>query len=146
MHALAAAAVTLLVGLLLLGWRDREQIDIGDQLAALLSMFAGILFGVLWALLLFCLDWTLQTDFQNSNTDTMTGLLGSDVGAVAAGVAAVRVYCRLIPARQRLALAEAGAWLVNGPSRLLDRHGALVALSVSATAALVVASLWFVGR
>ena len=38
------------------------------------------------------------------------------------------------------------AWLVAGPSRVLDRHGFLVSIVVALVVAAAVAALWFAGR
>jgi hypothetical protein len=145
-HALVTLAVTLGVGLVLLGWRDRERIQIGSHLAALVSMLAGILFGVVWELVEFLIDWIFQTDLQQSNPATMNDLLWTDIGAVVAAVLAVRLYCHVLAPSQRLALGGLAARLVDGPSRLLDRHGKLIALVVVVLSCAAVASLWYTGR
>src|SRR5437868_1393631 len=77
-HGLEGFGFALLVGLLLLGWRDRARIDITDKLATLTAMFAGILFGVMWEIVEFILDWVRYSDLQKSNSDTMTDLLSND--------------------------------------------------------------------
>jgi hypothetical protein len=145
-HFLAAVCVTLPVGLLLLGWRDRKAIDLSDQLAAALSILAGMQFGVLWKLVEFVLDWVFSTDLEKSNSQTMTDLLWNDVGTVVAAVLATRLYCHALSAPQRQQLGRVATWLFGGPSRVLDRHGVLVTLVVAAVAAVTVASLWFAGR
>ena len=68
------------------------------------------------------------------------------VTLVVGGVLAARVYCHVLNSRRRHELGNVATWLVNGPSRVLDRHGALVTVDVAAVAALTVASLWFAGR
>jgi hypothetical protein len=138
--------VTLLVGLLVLGWRDRARVDLSDQLAALLSMFTGMLFGVMWDLIEFVLDWVGFTDLQTSNSQTMTDLLWNDVGAVVGAVVATRLYCHAVSPRRREELGRVAAWLVDGPGGVLNRHGLLVTLVVAVGAMLTVVSLWFAGR
>lgn len=145
-HALETVGVTLLFAFLLLSWRDREAVDLSDPLAGLLSVFVGVLFGVLWDLLEFVLDWTRLTAFQRSNADTMTDLLWSDVGAVVAALVAVRLYCHVLTPGQRQALGGVAAYLVDGPSRVLDRHGRLVTVGVAAIGALAAISLWLAER
>jgi hypothetical protein len=145
-HSLVTFGVTLAFGLLVLGWRDRERVEIGDHLAALLSMLAGILFGVVWEIAEFLIDWIFQTDLQTSNTDTMVDLLWTDVGAVVAAVLATRVYCHVLTASQRTALGARAHRLVDGPSRMLDRHGKLITLVVVVLSGAAVASLWYTGR
>jgi hypothetical protein len=145
-HGLEGFGFAVLVGLLLLGWRDHEQIDLTDQLASVTTMFAGILFGVAWEVLEFILDWVRYSDLQKSNSDTMSDLLFNDVGAVLGALLATHLYCTLISRRQQQEIGAAGAFLVGGPSRVLDRHGFLIALVVVVLAALGVAAIWFSGR
>jgi hypothetical protein len=144
-HAVSAACATFAFGLLLLGWRERTRTDISDELAALLIMFGGVLFGVLWAIVDFTRDWVAYSDLQQSNTQTMADFLSNDVAVVLATLLAVRMYSRLA-ARRRQTLASRAEWLVDGPSRLLDRHGmALTTIAVGLIGATVL-TLWFAGR
>ena len=136
----------MLVGLLVLGWRDRARIDVVEQLAALLAIFVGMLFGVAWELVEFVLDWVRDSNLQPSNTSTLVDMLWNDVGAVVGGAVAGRVYCHVLSARQRARLGELAAWLFDGPSWVLDRHGFLITIIVSLLAVIGVATLWFVGR
>jgi hypothetical protein len=145
-HGVECFLMALLVGLLILGWRDRESIDLTNQLAALLTLFAGVLFGVLWELIEFVIDWVRYSDIQKSNTDTTTDLLWSDVGAVIGAVLAVRLYCRWLRARDRDDLGDIAVWLLDGPSRFLDRRGFLMMILVAVLAGAAVAALWFAGR
>jgi hypothetical protein len=145
-HALEAFGVTLLFGVLLLAWRDHAAVDISDQLSALLSMFVGILFGVAWEMLAFLIDWTLGSDLQKSNSDTMTDMLWNDAAAVVAGVAVTRLYCHVIAPARRASIGKFAAWLVDGPSGILDRNGVLVTIIVAALGAVAVATLWAANR
>ncbi len=138
--------VALLVGALLLGWRDREGIDLPDQLATLMTICVGIFEGVLWEIVEFVFDWLRYSDLQKSNTDTMTDLLWNDVGAVIGALLAARLYCHWLRANERAELGGVAAWLVAGPSRVLDRHGFLVGIVVALVVAAAVAALWFAGR
>jgi hypothetical protein len=145
-HGVDAMCAALLFALLLLGWRDHESVALSDQLAAALAVCAGIFFGVVWEIVEFVLDWVLDTDLQKSNSDTMTDLLWNDLG-VAIGVAlAMWMYCRWATARDRASLGGVAEWLVDGPSRLLDQHGILMTLVVTALGAAAVTALWFTGR
>jgi hypothetical protein len=145
-HGLEVAGATALFGLLLLGWRDREAVEMSDPLAGLLTVFAGVLFGVIWDFVEFLLDWTLLTALQTSNADTMTDLLWSDVGAVVAALLAVRIYCHVLATSQREYLGGVAAYLVDGPNRILDRHGRLVTFAAAALGALAAVSLWLAER
>jgi len=145
-HALDAACATAIFGLLFLGWRDLAQIDVTDELAALLIVFFGILFGVVWEIVEFVRDWVAYSDLQKSNTDTMTDFLWNDVAAVLAALLVVRLYCHVTSLRDRKALGETAEWLVDGPSRLLDRHGLTLAVITGCCLAAAVAALWFAGR
>jgi len=146
MYFVAALGVSVLIGLLVLGWRDHQRIDLGEQQATLLSILAGIQVGVLWKLAEFVVDWVWNADLQQSNTETMIDLLWNDVGAVVGAVLAARLYCHVAKASQRAKLGAIGTWLVSGPSRGLDRHGVLVTLVLAAIAVMTVAGLWLAGR
>jgi prolipoprotein diacylglyceryltransferase len=146
MYFVAALGFSLLIGLLVLGWRDRKGIELGDQQATLLSILAGIQFGVLWKLVEFVLDWVWNADLQKSNTETVVDLLWNDVGAVVGAVLSARLYCHVANASQRAKLGAVATWLVSGPSRGLDRHGGLVTIVLAVLASLTVAGLWLAGR
>jgi len=145
-HAVDAACATFIFAMLLLGWREWNHIDLSDELAALLAMFAGILFGVLWEIVEFVRDWVASSDLQKSNADTMTDFLCNDIAAIAAVLIGVRVYCHLTTSGDRQELATVAEWLVDGPSRVLERHGFALAIIVSCVIAMCVALLWFAGR
>jgi hypothetical protein len=145
-HALDAACATAIFGLLFLGWRDLAQIDVTDELAAMLTIFFGVLFGVAWEVVEFVRDWVAYSDLQKSNTDTMTNFLWNDVAAVLAALLVVRLYCHLTSGRDRKALGETAEWLIDGPSRLLERHGLTLAAITGCAIAAAVAVLWFAGR
>jgi hypothetical protein len=145
-HGVEGLVVTLAVGLLLLAWRDARAIDLSEELAALIAMFTGIFFGVMWKLVEFVLDWVTYADLQKSNSDTMTDFLWNDVGAVIAAVLAARAYCRWLSPSQRHELGRIAGRLAAGPSRLLDRHGLLMTLVVATLTSVAVGALWFSGR
>ena len=145
-HALDGACATALFGLLFLGWRDLAQIDVTDELAALLAMCVGIFFGVMWEIVEFVRDWVAYSDLQKSNTDTMTDLLCNDVACIVAAVLVVRLYAHVTSAADRKQLGETAEWLVDGPSRLLDRHGLTLTVIAAGCIAAAVAGLWFAGR
>lgn len=145
-HAVDAASVTFVVGVLLLGWRERTRVDLSDELSTLLTIFVGILFGVGWEVAEFMIDWVLSSDLQKSNADTMTDLLCTIVAAILAGLAATRVYCHATSTAERDRLGGVAEWLVDGPSRLLDRHGLALMMIVACVIAAMIAALWFAGR
>jgi len=145
-HGLEGCLVGLLVAVLLFGWRDFEAIDLSDQLAALLTMFSGMFFGVMWKIVEFVLDWVRYSDLQKSNSDTMTDFLWNDLGVVIATLLGLRLYCHALNAGQRREIGQTARWLVDGPSRVLDRHGYLVTILVAALVAAACGMLWFAGR
>jgi hypothetical protein len=145
-HAVVPFCATFAFGWLLLGWRDRVRADLADELATLATIFAGVLFGVLWEIVEFVRDWVAYSDLQQSNTDTMTDFLVTDVFAVLAALLAVRLYCRTLASEDRGSLGAVAEWLVDGPSKLLDRHGLALTVIVACAIAVAVASLWFAGR
>jgi hypothetical protein len=146
LHVFGTLVVVAAVGALVLGYRDRARVDLSDQLATVLAMFVGGLVAMFVELVEFLSDWLLGTQLQPSNTDTMTDLLASDLGAVVGALLATLVYCRWLSARQRQRLGERAVWLTDGPSRTLHRHGFAITLAVSTVIALAVAALWFTGR
>ena len=145
-HAVDGFCATFIIGLLLLAWRDYKSIDLTDELSAVLAMFSGIFFGVMWEIIEFIRDWVADSDLQKSNTDTMTDFLANDIATLAAALLAARLYCHAINPRERQELGRATAWLVNGPSRALDRHGWLLTGATFAAIAIAVALLWFADR
>jgi hypothetical protein len=133
-------------GLLLLAWRDRERIGLDDRIAALLTMCFGLLFGVTWEVIEFLIDWVWALQLQRSNLDTMTDLLWNDVGAVVGGALIVWIYCRMISVELRLRLGALAIFLIDGPSRWLNRHGFAMTIVVTLVVAAAVGALWFAGR
>lgn len=145
-HAADAFLFVALVSVLLLGYRDRLRLELPDELAGALAIFGGIAFGVGWEIVEFTIDWVFDTDLQKSNTDTMTDFLANDVATVVAALLVVRLYSHVLSSRSRLEWGTLGDWLVDGPSRVLDRHGHLMAVLGIMVIALVIAVLWFAGR
>jgi hypothetical protein len=136
----------LTVGLLLIAWRDRERVDLSDELAVLMTIFTGMVAGVVWKIAEFVVDWVRYSDIQKSNRETMIDFLAVDVGVVVGAVLSARVYCNQLRPEQRRALGDTAAWLFGGPSRFLERHGILAAVVFSVLAGYAVAGRWFAGR
>jgi hypothetical protein len=145
-HAVDGFCATFIFATLLLAWRDAASVDLTNELAGLLSIFAGIVFGVLWEIVEFIRDWVAYSDLQKSNTDTMTDLLCNDLAVIVAALLAVRLYTRVATATPRQTLGRTAQWLVDGPSRVLDHHGFTIMLVVAIAMAGSVAALWFAGR
>jgi hypothetical protein len=145
-HGLEGFLVALTVGLLLLAWRDYENVDLSDQLATLMTICVGIFAGVMWEIVEFVLDWVRYSDLQKSNSDTMTDLLWNDVGTVVGALLAARLYCHVLRANERSETGQVAVWLIDGPSRVLDRHGFVVSIIVALLVAAAVVALWFAGR
>jgi len=145
-HAVDGFCAALIFGLLFLGWRERARVELTDELAALLTMFFGVFFGVMWEIVEFVRDWVAYSDLQKSNTDTMTDFLCNDLGVVIASLVAMRLYCHVLGGANRLALGTTAEWLVDGPSHVLDRHGFLLTIIVAVLIATTIALLWFAGR
>lgn len=145
-HAVDGACATLIFGLLLLGWRDRVRTELTDEIATLTAIFGGILFGVLWEIVEFARDWVAYSDLQKSNTDTMTDFLCNDVAVIIGALVAMQAYCHVATARDREGLGQIAETLVDGPGRVLDRHGLALALVASGLIAGTVLVLWFAGR
>jgi len=109
-------------------------------------MCVGIFEGLSWEIVEFILDWLRYSDLQKSNSDTMTDLLLNDLGAVIGALLAARLYCHWLRPNDHSELDQTAAWLVDGPSRVLDRYGFLVSIVVTLLVAAAVAALWFAGR
>lgn len=144
-HAVEGFCVALLFGLLFLTWRSYEKIDITDELGGLFTICVGVVFGLLWEFVGFILDWTTDSDFQKSNTDTMTDFLCNDIAVVIAALLAVRIVSHL-STQQTYSLGAMGEWLADGSSRMLNRHGFALGITVSLLITAGVAALWFAGR
>ncbi|GAC1316066.1 MAG: hypothetical protein NVSMB2_08520 [Chloroflexota bacterium] len=145
-HVAEGLAFGFLIALLLLGWRDRERIDITDELAGLVTICAGILFGVGWKIVEFVQDWAAYADVEKSNSDTMTDFLWNDFGTVIGALLAVHVYCSVLRGRERDTIGAVAHWLAHGPSRVLDRHGVAVTAVVAVGAVAAVMAVWFASR
>jgi hypothetical protein len=116
------------------------------QLATLMTICTGIFAGVLWELVEFVLDWVRYSDLQKSNSDTMTDFLWNDVGAVIGALLAARWYCQWLRSNERAEISGLATWLIDGPSRVLERHGFLVTTIVAVLIVAAVAAVWFAGR
>jgi hypothetical protein len=145
-HAADGFCAAFIFGLLFLGWRQKNNVDLSDQLSALLTMFFGIFFGVLWEIVEFVRDWVAYSDLQKSNNDTMTDFLCNDVAIVIASLVAMHVYLHVLRPSERERLAGIGEYLVDGPSRVLERHGLTLTVIAVALIAATILTLWFVGR
>jgi hypothetical protein len=145
-HAVDGFCATALFGLLLFGWRDTVGVDLTDELTTLMTMFGGIFFGVMWEIVEFIRDWVSYSDLQKSNSDTMTDFLCNHAAAIVAALLVVRIYCRALSPQQRQELGGTAEWLVDGPSRVLDRHGFAVGAVAVLAIATAVAALWFTDR
>lgn len=145
-HAVDGFCAAFLFGLLLLAWRNATRVDLADELAGLMTVFFGLLFGVLWEIVEFVRDWVAYSDLQKSNMDTMTDFLCNDVATVIAMLIALRVFFHHIGAADRHELGRVAEWLVDGPSRVLNRHGMALTVIAIGVIAGTLASLWFAGR
>lgn len=144
--ALGALVLTLLAGLVWLGYRAHHRLKIPTPLVALAAITTGVALGVLWELGAFALDWVLKWDLQVSNLDTMTDFLWIDLAAVVGALVAARLYCSTFNADARCRVGAAAAWLTGGPARLVDDHPRVVGAAVAVVILAYVALLWFVDR
>jgi len=144
--AAGAPVLTLLAGLLWLGYRDHRRFDIPTPLVTLAAIATGLALGVMWELGAFALDWTLKWDLQASNADTMMDFLWIDLAAVVGALLAAHWYCATFNARQRGRVGDAADWLIGGPAQLVDDHPRLVTATVAVAIVAYMALLWFVDR
>lgn len=145
-HASEVLLLTLLVGLWWVAYNDRYRLHLPTQLVTLAAMATGVAAGVLWELGAFALDWAFKWDLQASNADTMTDFLWMDLAAIAGALLATRLYCRRLSTGLRADLGDEAAWLLGGPSRLLDRHPRLVGVGAALIIGVYIGVLWYVDR
>jgi hypothetical protein len=145
-HGVEGGLTASMAALLLLGFAQRFELGLPGQLAALGSLFVGVLAGAVWEFVEFLLDWVRYSDLQKSNTDTMTDLLWSNLAAGAAALLMVRLYHHGLSETERVALGTFGECLLKPLGRLLDRHGRMALLVVALVIAASIAGLWFAGR
>lgn len=145
-HGVEGVLVGVAVLWLVLGWRDRERIDMPTELATLVTVFAGIVFGVVWETVEFVIDWSTYSNLQKSNSDTMTDFLWNDIGAVIGALLAARLYYHVLADSDHQELGSTAVWLFDGPSRFLDRHGVAVTIAVVLVVAGGVLAVWFASR
>jgi hypothetical protein len=142
-HPTLVALATLLVAWLLLGFRDAFGVRLPRRVIAATALLVGMGIGAGWEFIEFAADWFGNVNLQKSNGDTMTDILANDIGAGTAMVLALWLYRRGLQATERRALGELAAWLGAGPARLLDRHGGLVGLVVTAACCALLAWGWW---
>jgi hypothetical protein len=137
-------ALTSMCGVwLMLGYRDAFEKRLPIQFAALFALLLGMCVGACWEFFEFGSDWFGDANLQKSNADTLTDLLANDLGAFVAMLFGLWVYERHLSPSQRDGMGRIAAWLTDGPSRLLDRHGRLVGTLVALLFGVVlIASQW----
>jgi hypothetical protein len=142
----AIAALTGALGLLLFGYRDRNQLGVSYAFIGTLVALAGVSLGMLWELVEFVIDWVGFADLQPSNLDTLTDLLACCAAASLAAPLALAVYRRAMRPTGREWLGARSQRVTDVSSGMLERHGGLVTVVTVALLALVLASLWFTER
>jgi hypothetical protein len=145
-HGLEGFLSVTCIAVLLLGYRDVQRLDLTDEMVGFVAILAGVAVGVGWEIIEFIVDWVAVTSLQKSNSDTMTDFLANDVCTVVAALLSVRLYCHAVGADDKQELGQIAAWLVDGPNRVLDRHGHLMVFVAAAIIAAAIAVLWFTGR
>ncbi|HEV7663335.1 MAG TPA: hypothetical protein VGQ62_07345 [Chloroflexota bacterium] len=125
-------ALTAVVGAwLLLGYRDAFGKRIPTQFAALFGLLMGMCIGALWEFIEFGSDYFGDANLQKSNGDTMTDIIGNDLGAFSATLLGVWFYCHVLNDQQRREMGEVAVWLAHGPRRLFQHHGRLVGAALA---------------
>lgn len=145
LHGAEGCLVTLTFGLLFFAYRDRARLGLSDPMVAFTTILGGFVFAMSWEILEFFLDWARYSDIQKSNADTMTDMLWTDLGVAIAAVLAAHAYAHWTTRRQRAELGAASEWMVEGPSRVLTRHGGWVLIGVVLLFAVLVGALWIAG-
>jgi hypothetical protein len=145
-HGAEGFLVAAVGGYLLLGYRDRQRLDVHTQIVSLVNIFIGVAFGAFWEFLEFVLDWIRYSDMQKSNTDTMTDMLSNNLGAVLGTLLVFHAYYRWTGLDVRGELGDLAIWVFTPVGQLLDQHGKLLGVLVLLGIALYVAALWFAER
>ncbi|MDQ3809089.1 MAG: hypothetical protein M3336_02250, partial [Chloroflexota bacterium] len=111
---------------LLCGFRDAYGKRLPVHFIAAFGLLLGMSVGAAWEYVEFLSDWFGDANLQKSNADTMTDLFANNTGAFIATLLSLRQYPRWLQASDRRQAGQLATWLAQGPSRLLDRQGALV--------------------
>lgn len=137
-------ALTAIVGAwLLLGYRDAFGKRIPTQFAAVFGLLLGMCIGAFWEFIEFVSDYFGDANLQKSNGDTMTDVIGNDLGAFVATLFGMWFYFHVLSDEQRRDMGSVARWLAHGPYRLFQRHGRLVGSVVAVLfAAVLVLSQW----
>lgn len=131
---------------LLLGYREKHQLDIPDGLAALGAMLFGMVLGASWELLEFALDWFGNANLQKSNADTMTDILTNDAGAIFGALFAFWLWRHHTSQLARQECGQIAEWLTGRLSRLLVRHGFVVGILVALAFGSIIFAGWWIDR
>jgi hypothetical protein len=131
---------------LLLGYRERHQLDIPDGLAAFGAMLFGMALGASWELVEFAFDWFGNANLQKSNADTMTDILTNDAGAIFGALFAFWLWRHHTSQRAREESGQIADWLTGRLAGLLGRHGFLVGILVALAFAAIIFAGWYVDR
>src|SRR3954451_18015151 len=131
---------------LLLGYRNRDGLDIPVGLAAAGAMLFGMTLGASWELVEFALDWFGNANLQKSNADTMTDILTNDAGAIFGALLAFWWYSHRTSERQKEQYGAIADWLTGRLSRLFVDHGFLVGVVVAAAIGGLVFAGWLMDR
>lgn len=88
LHGVASMGITLIVFIFLLIFFTRIDLKLTPLFATFLAVGTSLSFAMLWEIYEFLIDlmFTTDTPMQPSNTDTMTDLIISLVGAVLVGI------------------------------------------------------------
>lgn len=120
-------ALTGVVGAwLVLGYAEARGKRIPTQFGALFGIVLAMVIGALWEFIEFGSDYFGDANLQKSNGDTITDIIGNDLGGWLAVLAGTWIFCHVLQPEQRRDMGEIAAWIGHGPRRLLQRHGRLV--------------------
>jgi hypothetical protein len=135
-HPGLVALTALMVGWLLLGYRDVYAPHWPNHFVGFLGWLFGASIGAVWEFIEFSSDWFGDADLQKSNADTMSDLLANDIGALVAILIGQYLFLHVFTENQRREIGEVTHWLTSGLGKLLDRAGrpigAVLALALAA--------------
>ena len=142
-HSTLIALTGVVASWLLLGFAQARGKHIPIQFGALFGMVIAMVIGALWEFIEFGSDYFGDANLQKSNGDTLTDIIGNDLGGWLAVLAGVWFYVHVLKDQQRREIGDIAEWLAHGPRRLLQRHGRLVgAIAAAAFALALFMSQW----
>jgi hypothetical protein len=130
-HSTLVALTGVVAAWLMLGFAHARGKHIPVQFGALFGMLIAMVIGALWEFIEFGSDYFGDANLQKSNGDTITDIIGNDLGGWLAVLVGIWFYAHVLKEQQHREMGEIAGWLAHGPRRLLHRHGRIVGAVVA---------------